>query len=251
MLKFNMYEKDPNILDKICAIRDFIKKEKLDKSKKPVLSLAYYYKNVRILFNENESPDKAKGMFLLLPRNLLKMKVPGKFYFLVYCGDDRDIKDVINSNNKEFESMYSEKRRRLQEKFEFFTYKRLCEYFPNKIYQTPYKCNNIKYDINDCDFIINCEKGIEVKSDQFWYTGNISLELLRDYRVDNCDTNKSNIGSILKTKADIWQEYFYCKNNKDNEKYIFITEIYDVEKLQEYTSIFIDLFYKKFINNIK
>ena len=68
---------------------------------------------------------------------------------------------------------------------------------------------------------------IEVKSDQWKYTGNIALELLRDYN----DSYERNIGSIIKTKADFWQEYYY-----DRKKDEVSSEMFYVKDLKDEVS---------------
>ncbi|GLV49150.1 hypothetical protein TJA_22520 [Thermus sp. LT1-2-5] len=70
---------------------------------------------------------------------------------------------------------------------------------------------------------------LEVKSDRYWYTGNISLELIRDYRSSFIDP--LNAGSLVKTQAHLWQVYYY-----DDQQGKFDAKVFRVSKLLEKAS---------------
>ena len=71
---------------------------------------------------------------------------------------------------------------------------------------------------------------IEVKSDKWMYTGNVSLELLRDYRRYHLE----NVGSVIKTKSTFWQIYYY-----DSDRDLVLSEIYITSQLQNKTAEFL------------
>jgi len=226
----SLLEKMPQLLQKVCELKDFMKNKNFN------ALYVDFFTSIRL--NTYESNDGAKGMFLLLKRDYLKRKNDYLTKLLTYCGDDRDLNEVIEKNEDKFIEMYKDRCKFLQEKLEFFTYKKLSSKYNVK--KTP--CFN--FTINDFDFLLNRNLSIEVKSDKFWFTGNISLELLREQDITNCKDYIANAGSILKTKADIWQEYYYCLNNK---KLNFFTEVYDVIRLQEQTIKKINYAYYKYI----
>lgn len=226
-----LYEQEPNILDKICYIKDYMLK-----NYSTVFDLSSDVCNyVSIRLNTFPSPDGAKGMFLLVRRNLVR-RIPQTNLekLLKFRGNCDEIERKINANKKQFNQMYPKDRRRLQEKFEFYTYKLLeeSEYRP----QSP-------SNINEYDFLITNDIAIEVKSDQWINTGNVSLELLRNYSVSNCNNNISNIGSVLKSTADYWQEYFYEKNGNGCNR--FETEVYELRRLQTLTLKIINCLYDR------
>ena len=240
----NLYTQSPQILDKICKIKNYMRENNLT-----VLELRVNYLNenrtIYIRLNTFPSPDGALGMFLLLPRNWVSYRpIPNDILnYLIFKGNLEEIENIFHDNENIFNLMYSQ-RDRLQEKFEFYTYVRLKN---NNIPINCVKnCETPQYNecINEFDFIFNCHYGIEIKSDKWIQTGNLSLELLRNYNVENCIQNTTNIGSILKTKADFWQEYFYNEYTGD-----FLTEIYSVQTLQTFTKYYIDVFYTHFILN--
>ena len=235
----SLYRKNPNILNKICALKEY-----LVKNNKIELQQKIKYKNkeglIKIRLNTYNSPDGAKGMFLLAPKGWLEppnLKSISKA--LLYKGDLNTIQHYINSNQKEFLKIY-QNRDRLQEQLEFLTKKIL----QSKDIDIRYP-DSKNYNINDYDFLINSKIALEVKSDKYYNTGNISLELLREYNIKDCSKNLNNLGSILKNKADIWQEYFY--NKSDN--FTFETFVYYLPTLQKFTNSAIDILYNNFCKN--
>ena len=239
-----LYDLNPNLLNKICDLKDYMRNNNL---KRLPLDVSYIneIRQISIMLNDTTSPDGAKGMFLLLPRNwvIYHPHPQDILNHLIYNGYLNIIEAMVINNQEEFNNMYPDNRQRIQEQFEFYTYQILKN---NGISVNCVKeCDNVQENgcINEFDFIVNCQYGLEVKSDRYMRTGNLSLELLRDYRVE-CQNNISNIGSILKTKADFWQEYFY-----DRREQIFATELYSTEILQNFTKYYIDLFHTHYIIN--
>lgn len=154
----------------------------------------------KFIFNSVRSPDGALGFFMLLPKNPLKTYNSSKILNLLNfkC----PLSKIINSSD----------RARLQDKFEDYT-----EELLKKIGDLRKSSGE---NISDYDFEIN-KTTIEVKSDKWMFTGNISLELLRDYKFDY----DRNAGSIIKTKADYWQVYFYNSSSDQVESILFETSI--------------------------
>ena len=163
----------------------------------------------RILFNRTPSPDGTLGMFLLLRRsrfsidktklNSLEKRVLKALIF------DCDLEKVRNETRSS----------RLQDKFEEFTQAILKKEFGRNVLRVDRK------HMSEYDFKIEYKSScvtVEVKSDRWKHTGNISLELLRDYRRDY----KQNIGSILKTEATFWQVYYYDKRSGDVSSELFL-----------------------------
>lgn len=176
-------------------------------------------KDYSIVINKTYSPDGVKGMFLLVNKNLINNKkeiIINKkniYKILTFETTLDNIKDL--SNNK------------LQENFEDFTFNLLSKEFPQLIEKTK------KETMNEYDFKINNFK-IEVKSDKWKYTGNISLELIRDYNANH----KANIGSILKTNSDIWQIYYYDLSDNCVKSEIYETRLLANEVENIFNKIF-------------
>jgi len=226
----SLYQQDPSILKKVCAIRDYMKTKQIER-------LFQYKKEcdyVSIMFNTTPSPDGAMGMFLLLERKKLSLTPNDPIEeLLIFKTNISHIEEEIKKKQQTFSNMYGQ-RQRLQEYFEFYTYLILesCNLNP-----TP------PVNINDYDFLININGNniaIEVKSDKWIETGNLALELLRNYEVEDCKNNIKNMGSILKSKADYWQEYFYNEKTREVE-----TEIYKLTVLQFHTKKTIDCLIQK------
>ena len=187
-------------------IRDYM----LDKNLKDIrlknfLSSSYNYRE-RILFNSTPSPDGACGMFLLLrkerffiDRNKLKDL-------------ERQVLDILTFDTELSKIEEETSSLRLQDRFEEYTEKILREEFGNKVSKVD------QIHMNDYDFKIDSIT-VEVKSDKWKYTGNISLELLRDYNKDY----DRNMGSIIKTEATFWQVYYYDEWKKEVSSEVFLT----------------------------
>ena len=182
------------------------------------------YKDTRFMFNRYRSPDGALGFFVLCKKNKFLIKKS------INLSTDLFNKKLESSNTKklisllEFDCKLSDienintSSNRIQDKFEDYTEKIL-----KKDSET---LHSNKEEMNDYDFKWN-NITIEVKSDQWKYTGNIALELLRDYN----DSYERNIGSIIKTKADFWQEYYY-----DRKKDEVSSEMFYVKDLKDEVS---------------
>jgi hypothetical protein len=176
------------------------------------------------MFNRYRSPDGALGFFVLCKKNKFLIKKS------INLSTDLFNKKLESSNTKklisllEFDCKLSDIKNintssnRIQDKFEDYTEKIL-----KKDSET---LHSNKEEMNDYDFKWN-NITIEVKSDQWKYTGNIALELLRDYN----DSYERNIGSIIKTKADFWQEYYY-----DRKKDEVSSEMFYVKDLKDEVS---------------
>ena len=230
----SLFEQTPEILRKVCTIKDYMVENQMTDLRLFANNCNY----VSIRLNKYSSPDGAMGMFLLLRRDNLALNPSNDLEnLLTFSGICSEIEKIVRNNRNEFINMYGN-RTRLQEKFEFFTYKKLQEKGFGPIQPE---------DINDYDFLTNQELAIEVKSDRWINTGNVSLELLRDYRIDNCQEYIENIGSVLKSKADYWQEYFYQKTDDGCSR--FESEVYKLEDLQVRVNEIIDCLYENIFGN--
>jgi hypothetical protein len=189
---------------------------------------------VQIRSNIRESPDGAKGVFLLLPINWVWEAPPENPIRLDEClMKDLHLKnenlDEILKIEAELKKEYQKGRLRkrqanIQHAFEKFTERLLGDLglTQSLTYERP-----SLQQISDFDFLIRRGKesvSLEVKSDKFRSTGNISLELMRDYRRSFDDP--LNTGSLLKTRADLWQVYFY-----DTEEKKFDSRVFRVQNL--------------------
>ena len=175
--------------------------------------LPSYYNKERILFNSIPSPDGALGMFLLLRKERFFID-KNKLSDL-----ENQVFDILTFDTKLSKITQETSSLRLQDKFEEYTKKILSKKFANKV------SNVDQIQMNEYDFKID-NITVEVKSDKWKYTGNISLELLRDYNKNY----ERNIGSIIKTKATFWQIYYYDKRKDEVSSEIFLTS-----KLKEET----------------
>ena len=186
-------------------IRDYMLSKKL----KDILLknfLPSYHHRERILFNSNPSPDGALGMFLLLRKERFSID-KNKLNDL-----EKQVLDILTFDTELSKIKEETSPQRLQDKFEEYTEKILRGEFNNKVSKV-----NQKY-MNDYDFKID-NITVEVKSDKWKYTGNVSLELLRDYNKDY----DRNIGSIIKTKATFWQIYYYDERKDEVSSEVFLT----------------------------
>jgi len=191
-------------------IRDYMLNENLkDIRLKKFLPFSYHHKE-RILFNRTPSPDGARGMFLLLRKNRFSID-KNKLNDL-----EKQVLDVLTFDTKLSKIREETSSSRLQDKFEEYTEKILRKKFGDKVSKVDQRHMN-EYDFK-IDNIAVCVT-IEVKSDKWKYTGNISLELLRNY-LGNYDRN---IGSIIKTEATFWQVYYYDERRDEVSSEIFLT----------------------------
>lgn len=172
------------------------------------------YKNARFMFNRYRSPDGALGFFVLCKKDKFLIKKSHNLAKDLYNKklESINIKRLITL--LEFDCKLSDIENintlsnRIQDKFEDCTEKILKKHSET--------FHSDREEMNDYDFKWN-NILIEVKSDQWKYTGNIALELLRDYN----ENYERNIGSIIKTKADFWQEYYYDRKNNEVSSELF------------------------------
>lgn len=175
----------------------------------------YIFKKGRILFNKVPSPDGAKGMFLLLEKSEFNLNGLNEI--------QKQISDILTFQTTLSEIKSKTKDNRLQDQFEEYTEKILNQVFPGQVKRADV------LRMNEYDFEIKSVK-IEVKSDKWKYTGNVSLELLREY----ADSHPENVGSIIKTKCTFWQIYYYHLQDGTVS-----SEIYLTSQLQDKTSEFL------------
>lgn len=221
-----------DILNKVCCINSYMCSEKL--------TYLYFWSDecdyYRIYRNTTPSPDGVYGMFLLLKRERFRLRNPvndADEIILRLSGgyEFKSLESVVRENQAEFLKMFPEGRRRIQEKIEFFIYIKMRE-----LGLDPLPASREEQDYYD--YITSYGFTIEVKSDRYRHTGNISLELLRDHRIPDCVKAFRNIGSILKTKADYWVECLYNTTTIE-------VEVYRAKILQEKTLAIIDCLYNK------
>jgi len=164
----------------------------------------------KIFFNSTESPIfHTKGMLLLLHKK--------RFNLNDITGLEKDIAHLLTFEcnlKKEFFDI-----KKIQEKFQDYTGTQLRAKYANRVVEV-----DIKH-MNEYDWKVDNIQ-IEVKTDCWMNTGNISLELLRDYN----DKRPTNIGSVLKTKSVFWQDYFYDKRTLKCS-----SEVYLAKQLQDET----------------
>lgn len=150
------------------------------------------YNEGKIIFNKTPSPDGAYGMFLLLKKN--------NFDLTNLTPNQKEISDLLTFSCTFKEEFFTDKSIRIQDKFENFSGSKLKKKF------SPVEKVDAVH-MNEYDWKVGDIK-IEVKSDCWMHTGNISLELLRDHN----KYNPENIGSILKTDSTFWQVFYYDKD---------------------------------------
>lgn len=184
--------------------------------------LQSYNDEEKILFNNTKSPNGACGMFLLLKK--ARFSIDEKLLNNL----ERQVLEVLKFNKayKEIENATkSSKISRLQDRFEEYT-EIILKNTNNKVSRVDQQhMNEYDFKVKNLTLCVT----VEVKSDKWKHTGNISLELLRDYEKDY----ERNIGSILKTEATFWQVYYY--DSKDYYNKEVSSEMFLVSQLKEKT----------------
>lgn len=160
----------------------------------------------RIVINTSPSPDGAMGAFLLLKKH--------RFLSYKYCGSLKGLslmKKILAKDKQDGPGLH-----------EHHVYTRIQDYFETRFKEVATSiglkvvgvCSE---HMNEYDFIVYSGESefeesvlVEVKSDAYMNTGNISLELVRDM---NKGKQLTNIGSIFKTRADYWYVYYYDRKN--------------------------------------
>jgi len=166
----------------------------------------------RILFNNDFSPIyRTKGMFLVLHKERFNLDGITSF--------EKEVADILNFKYKLKEEFFDIRVKPIQHKFQNYTGSKLFSKYGNRLKKVQYE------NMSDYDWKVDNLR-IEVKSDRNLCTGNIALELIRDYK----DNNETNIGSVLKTKSTFWQEYFF-----DKKSLIGSSEVYLAKQLQDET----------------
>lgn len=184
-------------------IRDWMLKNNKDE---------FTHNNGRIIFNKYHSPDGALGMFLLLKKSIFKLGAMSDL--------EREVVDLLTFSTSLENITNNTASVRLQDKFEDYTEILLRNKYNENVKKTDH------LHINEYDFEILSIK-IETKSDKWKNTGNISLELLRNY----LQSHPENIGSILKTRCTFWQIYYYDLSTGD-----VVSSMYQTAQLQKETS---------------
>lgn len=175
----------------------------------------FRFDNGRILFNKTPSPDGAMGMFLLLKKSEFSIGDLSK--------REKEIMMILTFRSTLSEIKSKTGEGRIQDRFEEYTEQILNKKFPGEVKRTD------RLHMDEYDFEVYPVR-IEVKSDKWMYTGNVSLELLRDYRRYHLE----NVGSVIKTKSTFWQIYYY-----DSDGDLVLSEIYITSQLQNKTAEFL------------
>ncbi len=191
-------------------------------------------KGERIIINQTESPDGAEGAFLLLKKE--------RFNWGKYCGDEvKSLLTHLHQKEKKFFNVPNNER--IQDFFENFAYDRLIKILGEENVKRVCREHMNKYDF--IVFLKNRNILLEIKSDKWPNTGNVALEIIRECRkyknnIEEMETNKFNVGSIIKTRADYWIVYYY-----DYKNYNYFSHIYWIPEVKK---IFFDILinsYKK------
>jgi hypothetical protein len=216
--------KDPEtkIHDLALEIRDLLKSKKLRKS--PVVTQEDGSR-VWVQANKEKSELNAKGMFLVMPR---------KWFDLTHQTG------LLTDFQRRVVSVLTKKRGNLceinrptdlrREDFEVYTSNVLrgagFDVVPARacIDEVPGEYEQNWYDFTVVDKPSSKKLTLEVKSDRNYHTGNVAVELLRDFDLDY----ERNVGSLSKTRADLWVVYFF-----DENRCLFDAEVYLRKQLQE------------------
>lgn len=227
---------DDKIYEMCCAIVVKMLKQEITE-----LSLKGYIDDAqereRIIINQTLSPDGARGAFLLLKRS--------RFEPVVFESEqiEKELGKLIEENdNFQFSN---ESGLRIQDFFEEETFRKLIQIFGEK--NVKKACSS---HMNEYDFIIFCDNFnflLEVKSDRWVNTGNISLEIIRDIEkykgnYTKMCRDKFNIGSIIKTRANYWLIFYY-----DIKKKIYYTKIYQVFQIKKFVYNLIERLHQKYV----
>jgi hypothetical protein len=204
-------------------IRDLLKSKKLRRS--PVVTLKDGSR-VWVQANEEKSELNAKGMFLVMPR---------KWFDLTHQtgllnDSERQVVSVLTKRGGDLCDITNPTHLR-REDFEVYTSNVLQSAGFNVV---PARAGidevSGEYEQNWYDFTVvdkssSSEKlTLEVKSDRNYHSGNVAVELLRDFDSDY----ERNVGSLSKTRADLWVVYFF-----DKKQCLFDAEVYLCKQLQE------------------
>lgn len=200
------------VWSQVCKIIDYMLE-----NRRTVLSLSdiidqdLVLHNERIILNTTESPNRAKGAFILLKKH--RFRYPHKYLFNPYINlltkfREKDLQTPINLAQSDTRIQdYFE--RRFLNAIEGFLRENKIDIKVKKV------CND---HMNEYDVIMFGSYGtftIEIKSDVNPGTGNVSLEIMRDIKAASEERAKEfNIGSIIKTGADVWYIYYY-ENTKE------------------------------------
>jgi hypothetical protein len=204
-------------------IRDLLKSKKLRKSPDVTQEDG---SRVWVQANKKKSELNAKGMFLVMPR---------KWFDLTHQTG------LLTDFQRRVVSVLTKKRGNLceincptdlrREDFEVYTSDVLKE-AGFDVVQARAGIDEVsgEYEQNWYDFTVadkssSSEKlTLEVKSDKNYRTGNVAVELLRDFDLNY----ERNVGSLSKTRADLWVVYFF-----DENQCLFDAEVYLRKQLQE------------------
>ncbi len=217
-----MEDPETKIHDLALEIRRLLKRKKLWRSPKVTLKDG---SKVWVQVNEEKSELNAKGMFLVMPRKW--------FDFTHQTG-------LLTDFQRRVVSVLTKKRGNLceincstdlrREDFEVYTSNVLrgagFDVVPARagIDEVSGEYEQNWYDFTVVDKSSSKKLTLEVKSDKNYHTGNVAVELLRDFDLDY----ERNVGSLSKTRADLWVVYFF-----DKERCLFDAEVYLRKQLQE------------------
>jgi len=235
---------DKSIFEKCCDIVDYmLEKDLWDLPLSGKLPNAK--EGERILRNKTRSPHGALGAFILLKKD--------RFKNIFFPNDE--VKTLLNKFKKVVDKQSfkiptdSEKRKQL---FEHMGVRNIQEFFEKL---TRIILENMGVYLqkacleheNAYDFILHLSESnilVDVKSDKWPYTGNISLEIIRDCGGVKVKREQSNIGSIIKTRSDYWLVFYY-----DDVSYEYYVEIYWIPEVRDVSFEIIDQLHKYIQNN--
>lgn len=184
----------------------------------------------RVLRNWKKSSHGAQGLFLLLAKKEIPFfESPSPFW-------ERVISCLkVEEKNPDILKLTDSEQGKLQEAFEEKTYNLLIKEGFHVIRTCSTTCLRESQEClkhaNAYDFLIIGldEEGargeavlVEVKSDRNMGTGNIALELLRDFRPGSYGVDdERNRGSLIKTGATFWQVYYYDRSTRHIKAEVF------------------------------
>jgi len=217
-----MEDPETKIHDLALEIRRLLKSKKLRKS--PVVTQEDGSR-VWVQANKEKSELNAKGMFLVMPRKWFNLTHQTG---LLTDFQRRIISFLTKKRGNLCEINCSTDLRR--EDFEVYTSNVLrgagFDVVPARagIDEVSGEYEQNWYDFTVVDISSSKKLTLEVKSDRNYHTGNVAVELLRDFDLDY----ERNVGSLSKTRADLWVVYFF-----DKERCLFDAEVYLRKQLQE------------------
>jgi hypothetical protein len=217
-----MEDLETKIHDLALEIRRLLKSKKLRKSPDVTQEDG---STVRVYVNKEKSELNAKGMFLVMPRKwfdlthqtgLLTVFQRRVVRVLTKRGGDLcDITHPTHLRREDFEVYTSDVLRGAG--FDVVPARAGIDEVSGEYEQN-------WYDFTVVDKSSSEKLTLEVKSDKNYRTGNVAVELLRDFDSDY----ERNVGSLSKTRADLWVVYFF-----DKEQCLFDAEVYLRKQLQE------------------